>query len=180
MFIRIKKVNGQRYAYKVQNTWTKYGPRQKHLGYIGKLAIPERKDSKSFEEFLHNTEYDEYLQKSGHRQIIKDLIELELLNHGFEETSNEYFRFFGVFVNLELRKVITTTLKQTEKPACVKLNHGFLCNETMKELFHFKLGEKEDDEDENIYRLANAFVGAGINVPKDFFVKIYEKILMYH
>lgn len=177
MFVRIKKIHGQKYAYKVHNSWTKYGPRQKHLGYLGKLFAPEKKADKKFEEFLHNVDYSEYINKSDSNQIIRDLIELELLNHGFEEVSNEHFKFNDVFVNLEIRKVITLTSKQNEKPACVKLNQGFLCNETMKELFHFCL---EENEEINIYRLANAFVGAGLNVPKEVFIKVYEKKMMGH
>lgn len=174
MFVRIKKIYGKEYAYKVHNSWTKYGPRQKNFGYLGKVIKPKRLQDKEFEEFLHNTNYEEYLHKSDYRQIIQDLIELELLNHGFEEASNEFLKYDDVFVNLEMRKVVKMTGKQNEKPACVKLNQGFLCNDSINGLIHFKL---EENEEANIYNLANAFVGAGINVPKDVFVRVYEKIL---
>ena len=174
VFIRIKKIYGNKYAYKVHNEWTKYGPRQKNLGYLGRVCEPKKVNDKSFEEFLHNVNFYEYLHKTDHKQIINDLMEWELLNHGFEQPSNEFYQYDDVFVGLEMRKVTGITKTQTEKKACIKMNQGFLCDNTMRDLFHFKL---TDSEDLNIYNLANAFVGAGINVPKDVFVKIYEKIL---
>lgn len=53
------------------------------------------------------------------------------------------------------------------------INNGYMCNLTLKNLFGFKA---EDDEETDGYRLARAFVEAGIKVPQEIFVGIFGKL----
>ena len=53
------------------------------------------------------------------------------------------------------------------------INDGFMCNLTLKNLLEFKA---EGDEQNDGYRLARAFVEAGIKVPQDVFVSVFGKI----
>jgi len=58
------------------------------------------------------------------------------------------------------------------KDVAIKINEGYMCNHTLSKLINFKINEDEEVG----YSLAKVFVDAGINVPKELFVKIFEKI----
>ena len=60
-----------------------------------------------------------------------------------------------------------------EKNIAIKNNEGFLCNHTIKKVFNFKPSE---DEKETMFGFAKVFVDAGIKVPKETFVKLFEKL----
>ncbi len=71
MFVRIKKIKNQEYAYLVKNEWTSKGARQRVKKYLGKTIRPQRIKTNS------------YLvdEKKKYSIIIKDLIKHELENH---------------------------------------------------------------------------------------------------
>ena len=53
----------------------------------------------------------------------------------------------------------------------IQLNEGFLCSYTLKNLLNFRF-----KGDQAGYKLASAFVEAGICVPQELFIKIFEKL----
>lgn len=151
-FIRIKKIKGYEYAYLVENVWRKRkkGARQKVKQFLGRIHKPELKGDMEF------SKEDEYVKNNSFRQIVKDLVEYELLKHGSKDFIIDFDK------GLVLRN---------DRKVALQMNEGFLCNYTLKNLMNFKLGG-----DEAGYDLANAFVEAGIKVPQDLFVKIFEKL----
>ena len=66
-------------------------------------------------------------------------------------------------------------LIKDSKKVAIKINEGYLCNYTLSRLINFKI--KEDEEVGLV--LAKVFVDAGINIPKDLFVKVFEKITQH-
>ncbi len=165
MFVRTKTVRGREYAYLVRNIWTKKGPRQKTVKYIGAVVtVPYTRDV-SFKTFLHPLTIDD-LFKKGINEVYNALVKRELARHGFEALDNDILRFENIIVNLKKMFV-----KKNKKKIAIKMNEGFLCRETLERLFaHTKL------EDESGKALAEDILGAGISIEKGIFVRIYKAL----
>lgn len=59
------------------------------------------------------------------------------------------------------------------KKIVIAMNEGFFCNETIKTLF----GNFYGTEKEVGLKLANAFVEAGLKVPEEIFIGVFEKVI---
>ena len=171
MFIRIKKIKDKEYAYLVENKWRKRkvkGSRQKVKGYLGKVFEYDKKYSKSFLEYHNIKDTSEYCKsKKKKKDIIKDLTIVSLSNYGFSDKE-------GVFENQELffdEKGLSLINKKTGKSVVLKANEGFLCEHTIKRILNYK--EKEDEE--KGYRLAKYLIEAGLDVPRDIFIDLYQR-----
>jgi hypothetical protein len=166
-FVRIKKIKEKHYAYLVENKWTKKGARQKSIGYLGKL-IPIKKKKKPilFEDLLKKQNLD--LSKLSTRETILSLIQLELLNHNFKKKSEILFEKDQIQFNLN-----DLNVNNGKRSAVLHLNEGYMCNHTINNLMNFS---SEGDEDKVGLDLAKAFVSAGITVPQEVFVNIFENI----
>ena len=152
MFIRLKKVKGKHYAYKVQNRRVRGKVKQKVKGYIGKALIPKKVNEKDFFEFINNSSYNKDL-----KQAVEDLVSWELFKHG---------------LNLKLDKY---SLKQDNQKIVLKINEGYLYDKTIKDIINFHA--VGDDEYFIGKEFAETFVKAGIDIPKELFVNLFEKII---
>ncbi|MFH1409387.1 MAG: hypothetical protein ABIH34_05745 [Nanoarchaeota archaeon] len=166
MFIRLKNINGQHYAYRVKNSWTKKGARQKAMKYLGKALILPEADGSSYESFLSNPTF---LDIAGLKEIIDSLITWEFSRRGIEK-KDEGFMYGDKIIYM---KNLVPHAK--DKALILKVGEGYLCHETVQTLLHFRREEEEDHETAGT-RLATAFLATGINVPKEVFVKVYEKL----
>lgn len=180
MFIRVKKIRKKdklyQYAYIVENRWRKRlkrgkkGSRQKVKSYLGRVYFPDKKDNKDFFEYYNIKDIDEYV-KNNKSRIINELIRLELINHGFKE-KDEILSFNNISFDIRNNEVYSTDERNIKnKKIVLKLNDGFLCNETINNLVKRRFG------DDAGYKFARAFVDAGINIPKELFVKLYESLV---
>ena len=169
MFIRKKRIKGIEYAYLVRNVWRKRkkSSRQKVSKYLGRIYIFKCIYYNNFIEFYKINELDGYINKTGRKSIIKDLIRLELINMGFKE-NNSILVNDGLQFNIE---TLTFSEKERAIKAVIEMNEGFLCKETINSILNFKQG----DEEREGYNLANAFVEAGLKVPEDVFVEYYKR-----
>ena len=176
MFIRIKKIKNNNYAYLVENFWRKrkkYKVKQKTLKYLGKAIRLEKKQNKSLLEFLNIENLQEYLEKQNPKRIILDLIRLELINHNFKETKKNIFELNNFKVNLKDKRVIDL---KTKKEICLEINNNFLCSYTLRKLINFT--PKQNLAELQIGKqLANALESSGIIIPKEIFVIVAKKIL---
>lgn len=159
-FFRIKKIKGKEYAYLVENEWNRKGSRQKVKGYIGRAYRFDLKSNVDFWEFLKIADVQGYIEKNNKNNIINDLLEWELFKFGISKDE-----FSIDLSNLKIQK--------NKKGVALFINEGFMCNLTLKNLLEFKA---EGDEQNDGYRLARAFVEAGIKVPQDVFVSVFGKI----
>ena len=157
MFIRIKRVKGQDYGYLVENTWTGKGARQKVTGYLGRIMRPERAKSESLQGFLKLEDAGKYVRGADYREIVKQLIILELLNHDLDGK-----------IDVDFEKV---SVGKGGKNIVAAMNDGFLCNHTLKRLIEYV-----PDEDYSGFLLADLITSAGIKVEKDVFVGMFEKL----
>jgi len=167
MFIRTKKIKKFEYAYKVKNKWTKSGTRQIIVAYLGRVHKPNKTRNIDFNEFvLKYLKKDTNYSKTNFKDIVDYLIRWELYRHGFNGKNMEFRQ-----KNLSL-KFENNTLLHRKKSVVLAINEGFLCGETVKRILNFKA---EEDEEDTGFKLANVFVDAGIKIPKDIFVAMFEK-----
>lgn len=166
MFIRIKKIKGIQYAYKVKNKWTKQGVKQKNVGYLGKVYCPKIKKKNTFKGYIEkrSINFEEFLMEE-YKVIVKDLIIWELLRHGFEKKGPE---LTYEDVSLSKKKIY---FFQKRKYA-IKMKDGYFSNESVRTI----MNPKKYDEEKAGEMLAKAFVDAGIEIPKDVFVALYSKL----
>ncbi|HLC65770.1 MAG TPA: hypothetical protein VJI46_06635 [Candidatus Nanoarchaeia archaeon] len=158
MFIRKKRVKGKEYAYIVRNKWTKNGPRQRVSRYLGRV-IPlslERQIESDVESF--DASREEFLRK---------IIACELMQHGFNRDGETLKKGEVIFDAKEL------ACKNTSgKNVVLEMNEGFMCGHTLNALMNFK---EKGFPAETGAKLASLFLGAGLSVPKEIFVEIFEK-----
>ncbi len=170
MFLRIKKIKGKEYGYRVRNKWTGNGARQKVVGYLGRIYRLERKNETSFGDYLanaHGKSYEEYMKSNDFDAIIMELVKWELSKHG------------GIFRNdgkIDLGNV-EVALKEMSvssggREIVLKMNDGYLCRHTLKNVFSVHLGEEEEPG----LDFAHALVNAGLRVPKEIFIRLYESL----
>jgi hypothetical protein len=156
MFVRLKKVQGKHYAYHVENrrVWGKV--KQKVKGYIGRAYFPEKVNSKDFFEFIgkEGDTYDVSLKNA-----VSDLVKWEMHKHDLKDIEFDSDKFS---VSRKGSKVI------------LKLNEGYLYDKTLKDITNFHV--VGDDEYFIGKEFAETFVKAGIDVPKELFVKLYGEI----
>ena len=162
MFFRIKKIKGKGYAYIVENLWNRKGSRQKVKGYIGRVYRFELKNNVGFSEYI-NKNIQDYIENNSKNKVISDLVEWELFKFGIDK--NEFA--------VDLTNI---TLQKNGKNVAFLLNEGFMCSRTLKNLFEFKT---EGDEEADGYRFARCFVEAGIKVPQDVFIGLFQKLLSF-
>ncbi len=163
MFFRIKKIKGREYAYVVENEWRRKGSRQRVKGYLGRVYRLSLSDDVGFLSFIKINAIEDYISNNEKNKIINDLIEWELFR--FDIDKEEFL------IDLNNKKI-----QKNKKNVVLFVNDGFMCNLTLKNLLDFKT---EGDEQTDGYRLAKAFVEAGIKVPQEVFVGICQKLFSF-
>lgn len=153
-FYRIKKIKGIEYIYLVKNKWTKKGARQKVSKYLGKLIRLEKKNHLTNQ---INEITPDFLDK---------IIEQTLIEHGFKKKDDKtMIKENIIYKNKKISK--------EKKPVVLYLNEGYFCNNSIKELYNFNyLGSAKQTATE----LAKAFVDAGIVIPQELFVSLFQKV----
>tara|TARA_Y100000034_G_scaffold40026_1_gene49304 strand:+ start:2995 stop:3513 length:519 start_codon:yes stop_codon:yes gene_type:complete len=167
-FIRTKKIKGHKYAYLVRNKWTKKGSRQKTKKYLGRVV--EFKVVQNMDFFFYfGRNYSS--ESKTLLQLVTDLIEFELVKHGFKLGKDKKTWFCNdYYVRLKPFKLFN----KYKKPILLGLNEGILCKYMVHKILNLSVSTEEDPRTE-AYRLAKAFVEAGFKVPKDVFVMVWEK-----
>jgi hypothetical protein len=152
LFVRVKHIKGQDYGYLVENSWRDEGTRQKVAAYLGKILRPSRVKSE-----VLNANPAEHVSKTSYSELMKQLVLLELMNHGLEGKVSVDFDNFAVSCG--------------NKKVVVALNEGFLCSHSLKKLISYI-----PDDDYTGFLLADLITGAGIKVEKDVFVELFQKL----
>ena len=162
MFFRIKKIKGKEYAYIVENEWHKNGSRQKVKEYVGRAYRFELKDNADFLQYKKIENIQNYTESNDKNRIIRDLIEWELFRFGVNRQE----------ILIDLSSIM---VQKSKKDIVLLINDGFLCSLTLKNLLDFKPSDEQTDG----YRLARCFVEAGIKVPQEIFIGLFQKLLSF-
>ncbi len=163
-FIRVKKVKQWEYAYLVENKWKSKRTKQKVKQYLGRVHQLENIAGCAF---CHN------IEKMKFKDAVKELAKFELAKSGFKANGNvlEKEDFTADFDKGEFRSC--SAKQKKAKDIVFESNEGFICSHTYKCLVNFK--PREDEEETALY-LAEAILGAGISIPHEVFIKLYEKV----
>lgn len=157
-FIRIKKVKDWKYAYLVENSWKSKKTRQKVKQYLGKVHKLDN---------IVGIKFDKDIGRMDFRDSVKELVKFELMKGGFRESGKALKK--GKFsVNFDKLSFLNST-----RPAVFESNEGFICSHTFEKLVNFKQSKCEE---ETAMRFAEAILEAGISIPHNEFVKLFEKI----
>ncbi|MEK6874852.1 MAG: hypothetical protein AABX52_03840 [Nanoarchaeota archaeon] len=160
MFIRKKHIKGQDYAYLVQNTWTTHGPRQHVTAYLGKIYTLTQTTQTPFPHID--------IEHMNYQDAVQAILIWNIETLGFKPTGNHYFKD-----NLIIDPAIHTVKNTKGKEAIIQRDQGYLCSHTLTTIYKFSM---QGHEEEVGFALAKAFVDAGLSVPKEVFVQIFEKI----
>jgi len=154
MFIRIKRIGKQRYGYLVENSWGKKGTRQKVKEYLGKIL-----------------DIDQTEHISEETQTIWDALAQTLILAQFTQLKPTLFE-----KDLNSKKVRVdikhSSVQMSEKEIVLKLNEGYLCKHTIKELH--KISKEPAVDARAGQELAQALIDVGIKIKPQTFVQIYK------
>jgi hypothetical protein len=182
-YIRIKRIgkNKHKYAYLVENRWrkrakkgSKKGARQKVKGYLGKVHEFSRIGERLYMSHFNVVDIERHFDEHEKDKIIRDLVRLELLNHGFEETGDFYTNGNIAVYLSEKDFFIKNLTDDKDRKLVIAMNEGFLCSETLSKVFNFKGrgGPKEVG-----LSLGNALLEAGLRVPNEIFVEMFNRVV---
>lgn len=161
-YIRIKDVmnsTGKKYtyAYLVKSTWRKRkAPKQKTLKYLGKLYPFEIEEDRPIcINQSHNKE-----------EVYRELLRIELLNHGFKERKEHVLERYGCYV--DLKRLIF--YNQEGKEIVLQTNRGFLCNHSIQGLIDYT--HTKDKKTQRHF--AKMLELSGLDLEPEEFVELYE------
>jgi hypothetical protein len=181
-YIRVKKIGKKnRYAYLVENKWkkrvrkgSKKGARQKVKGYLGKVHEFSRIGEREFLSHFNVKDIKIHFDENGIGKIVKDLVRVELMNHGFEETG-DFYANGDLAVYISNKDFFIKNLKEEkDRKLVIGMNEGFLCKETFNKLINFKA---KGDEKEVGLQLGNTLLEAGLKVPQEIFVEMFVRFI---
>jgi hypothetical protein len=162
-FIRLKKRKLKdktvSYAYLVKNKWSKKhnSPRQIVSKYLGRVYDFEKKNDDTFESLNQITDLEQYVLERSRTEIINDLIDWKIHQHQMP-----------IQFKKKEKKILIA-----DKEIVIRLNDGFLCSYYIGKLHRFN--SKHTDPHYIGIDLATAFTQAGIDIPKELFVIIFDK-----
>ncbi len=165
MYIRTKvRTNKSKrsytYAYLAEIRRKRGKPKQKIIKYLGRVYIFPKKENN--EVILNNN--------NDLKEIFYSLIKTELINHDFKEVKGKLNKEY-IEVDIKQATIINS---KTNKKACLKLNEGVLCEETLKRLINFDPPKQTMKEISKYF--AKCVIEGGINAPEAVLIQIFQKI----
>ncbi len=175
MFIRIKKIKGIEYAYLVKSVWENNASRQRVVKYFGKVSTPIKHHPITFAEFCQK-ENKTINNKTAYKECVKYLMELLLYQHNFIKNPLFQKRIF----NINNWKIIGDPEKfkisSGPREITLKVNDGYMNSFTLKEILNIRLNKKTEEQRQAATILAKAFINAGIPIPQDVFIEVFQKV----
>jgi len=184
-YIWVKKIGKEgkkhRYAYLVENRWkkrvgkgSKKGARQKVKGYLGKVHDFSRIGEREFMSHFEVGDVKGHFDEHGVNGVVKDLVRLELLNHGFIENGDFYANGNLAVYIADKEFFIKNLNEEKDRKLVLGMNEGFLCKETFDKIINFKAN---GDPKEVGLALGNALLEVGLKVPTELFVEMFNRIV---
>lgn len=162
MYIRIKPVKSQEYAYLIENKWDKRTKKikKKIRAYFGKIyRIPK----------LSNIEPNLALFNDlTFKQTIKHIITSELKNYNFKEKSKSLY-LDKIIVDLNNLQILSNN-----KQVTLLINEGFLNSYTLNSLQNFEINT--DSWIKEGKRLAKLLGLSGIKIKPEQFILLFQKL----
>ena len=115
MFIRVKRIKKQEYAYLVKNMWIKGNVKQRVVKYLGKLMRTPSEHTCTFQEFHHIQNLSDYVERTSRLKILHDVKKWEIAAHGITSHRGQVYA----------------------------LHDGYVCEYTFRKLAQFQPGEDD-------------------------------------
>jgi len=162
VFIRLKNrvSNGKNldYAYLVENSYRRNGPKQKVKKYLGRIY-----------KFDIVKDVDIEVVDGSYKKLLSSLFDNELRKHGFVLKDNVYvcgecsvdlnnLKFWGIKGN----KIV------------IQINAGFICEYSLNELFNLNFNEGEEFKK----GFAKKLVLSGLDIKPEVFVELYKRLVV--
>ena len=160
-FIRIKKIKGHPYAYLVENRWKGKSSRQKVTGYLGRVVeIPE-----------HNSAPAPNMS-GDYCSCVQEVITWQLARLGFRQNGALLTKGKLAFSLQDLHFKQRGKEGDKNSHISIKNHNGFLCHYTLDSFRGFK---PWGSDQETGLALAKIVVNAGLDLPKELFVTLFQK-----
>ncbi|MDD5650546.1 MAG: hypothetical protein PHF86_09040 [Candidatus Nanoarchaeia archaeon] len=171
MYIRTKRIKKGEYGYLVSSKWDKRSntSKQKYSQYLGYIFRPQKQFNLQFKDITKVDDINNYVEKTPVNVILKNLVEVDLLNHNFRKNKDK-LEIENCYVDLNNFKIFNEKLK----PCVIKLNNGYLCDYTLKNLFNVL--PSNTNEFEFGKKLARVLIESGISINNEMFVLLFDKI----
>jgi len=147
------------YAYLAEMRQIRSKSKQRVKKYLGRVYVVERT----------SREKSTFVQSSI-AEMLREIMKTELKNHGFQEKGLKY-ALNDLEIDLETKTIINTA---TKKKACIQLNQGILCDETLTSLLEYKIPK------ENIQRIGKDFakkaIESGLEASNEAIIEVFKKI----
>ncbi|MEK6867550.1 MAG: hypothetical protein AABX98_01890 [Nanoarchaeota archaeon] len=143
------------------------------MQYLGKVYTLSKTNTASFETFCK--EENKNLENAGLKAIIQALMEWTLWQHSFIKDpliQKKWLLENGKIVGDPEKLKITSGKKEVT----LKINDGYMNSFTLKELLNIQIKKKTEEQRQAATSLAKAFVDAGIQVPQDIFIEVFQKV----
>ncbi len=166
MFIRVKTIKGHGYAYLVENTWENNKARQKVKQYLGRIYTIKKAHDCAFEEFCK-------VQPKEYKKIVSALMEWVLYQYGFTKdplVQKKWIYNHGKIVGDPEQFTMTSG----KNAVTLKMNEGYMNEYTLKAILNIDVKGQEQRHAATV--LAKAFVSAGIPIPHDIFIELFQKV----
>ena len=159
-FIRTKQIKGKHYAYLIENKWTPQGPRQGSTKYLGRVIFMQKVRDLPF-----STQFPHYQPNEKSKiELLSAVITTNLLEYGFV-CKKQVLKKGDILFD----PAAMILQKKNKKVIALGINEGILCANTIARILAYL-----KSEDDTGYLLAKYCVEAGLTVPKDIFVALYE------
>lgn len=161
MYIRIKPVKTQEYAYLIENKWNKRKKaiKKKNKAYLGRIYRLQKTKSEDISQEVF---------KNSYKNIIKILISQELKNHNFKQKQDILY-LDNLTINLK-----SLIVQKNNKPVTLLINEGFLNNYTLKKTINYKI--KTDYQLIEGKKLAKLLVLTGLKLKPEQFILLFQKL----
>ena len=164
MFIRIKKIKGNEYAYLVRNKWTRDGPRQVSKKYLGRVLELERKTNMPFS--------NKSLLSKSRREILREIYIHELSSFGFTLTGSHTMKLPYGEITLVAR-LGEFAVYEDEKERVIRNRDGYLASSYFQRILRYS--PKRNFEKDSV-EFAKLIVNSGLFLDKEFFVEFFQRI----
>lgn len=156
-FIRIKTIKDHPYAYLVENNWIGHCSRQRVRAYLGKVVEMNS---------IHSAPAPN--MGGDFRTCLEEIIVWHLGCLGFRPKNGVPTKGTLSFRPLDL----SFSMKGKPVSIVIRHQHGYTCTHTLDQLRSFKVCGSDQEAG---VALAESVVNAGINLPKELFVALFEK-----
>ncbi len=162
MFLRIKHIKGNDYAYAVGSRWTPKGPRQVSKKYLGRVLSLSRSDAPPFSDAA-------FAETHTPKETLKAVYASELSAYGFTQKSKRLYEKDGLVASVD-----GFSIKKEGKEIVLVNGEGYLCSYLLQKVARYL--PKRESLQEDTERFAKLVTAAGLHLSEEASVAWFSRI----